>query len=330
MQLATLEAGAPGRGSSALPAASGSQRPLNRNPAAVYLASLVTSGRRSMRSQLDRAAWLLTEGRVTSALDLEWEQVRYPEVRALRSVLVEQQTLAPATINLLLAGVRGCVREAWRLGYVEAEVWVRVKEVPLVKARRLPAGRHVDTSEIKALFAGCRGRGPSGQRDAAILALLYGAGLRRAEAVAVELGDYNRAAGSVRVRSGKGAVERMAYIDGGARAAVADWLQVRGRWEGPMLAPVRGKVIEARGMSAQSLFERVRLMAARAGVAPLSPHDLRRSFVGELTNRTGDLSAVQQLVGHASIATTQRYDRRGEAVKRKVAGSLGVPYERAE
>lgn len=319
-----------GRAVSAVPAALAADAPIDRNPAALYLSSLRPAGRRGMTSQLNRAAGMLTDGRVTSALALDWARVRFQHVQALRSRMLEPRldgsVLAAATVNLTISGVRGCVRQAWLLGLVPAEVWDRVREVKPVRGPRLPAGRHVDEFEIAALFQGCEGLGHVGARDAALLALLYGGGLRRSEAVTVEAADYERARGGVRVRHGKGGAERMVYLSVGARRAVNAWLRVRGDWEGALLAPVRGDRVEQRPMTGHGVLLRVKVIAARSGVAPLSPHDLRRSFVGALCSATGDLSAVQQLAGHASVVTTQRYDRRGEAVKRKVASALRVPF----
>ena len=282
-----------------------------------------------MHQALNRAAATFTVGAVTDALELDWAQVRYQHVAALRSVMLDQQGVAPATINKVLAAVRGTVREAWRLGLVDAETLARVAGVEGVKSRRLPSGRHVEAGEVRQLFAAC-GSDPAGARDAAMLALLYGGGLRRSEAVALQLDDYDATAGTLTVRHGKGDAARQVYATNGGKDAIDSWLQVRGHHDGALLAPVgKGGRIAHRPMTPQAVMMRLRTVAERAGVRRFTPHDLRRSFVGELLDAGADVSSVQHLAGHANVSTTQRYDRRGEHAKRRAAELLHVPYQAA-
>ena len=144
-----------------------------------------------------------------------------------------------------------------------------------------------------------------------MLGLLFGCGLRRSEAVALELADY--AAGAVKVRAGKGRKERMVYPPGGARHAIEAWIALRGDWQGALLTPVlKGGHIQLRHLTDQAVMLRLRFLAQRAGISHLSPHDLRRTFVGELLDAGVDMATVQKLAGHADPATTSRYDRRPE------------------
>ena len=296
----------------------------DRNPALVYLAGRPSSvGRRGLQRSLDLAAEILSGGLATSALVLNWAEVRYPHVTALRAVLIDAGA-KPATINHVLSAVRGTLREAWRLGHIDAETLARAVDVGNVSASTLPAGRHVDAGEIAALFRAC-GDAPVGARDAAMLSLLYGCGLRRSEAVALLLDDYSE--GAVTVRRGKGRKERIVYCPAGGREAVDAWLARRGFWRGALLAPVaKGGHIRHRAITSQAVLLRLHYLADKAGVARFSAHDLRRSFVGELLDAGADISAVQQLAGHASVTTTQRYDRRPEDTKRRTAEMLHVPY----
>ena len=298
----------------------------DRNPAIVYLAGKGSvAGRRGLKRSLDRAAAILTGGLNTDASLVNWEEVRYQHVAALRAVLLDQDA-RPATINHTLAAVRGTIREAWRLGQIDAETLARITDVGNVKADTLLAGRHVDVAEIGALFRAC-GAAPVGARDAALLALLYGCGLRRSEAVALLLDDYDD--GRVNVRLGKGRKERMVFCPAGGREAIDAWIARRGPWPGALLCPVRkGGHVEHRAMTAQAVLLRLRTLAKRAHVPPFTPHDLRRSFVGELLDAGADISSVQGLAGHASTSTTQRYDRRPDEARRRAAELLHVPYAR--
>ena len=298
--------------------------PRDRNPAAVYLAGKPSAaGRRGLHNALRRATLVLTGGISKDPYAVDWPAVRYQHVAALRAVLIEQGA-RPASVNLVLSAIRGTMKDAWRLGQIDAEHLARVTDVPNVKSEQLAAGRHVEAGEIRRLFEEC-GHDPVGARDAAMLGLLYGCGLRRSEAVALELADYDD--GAVKVRAGKGRKERFVYAANGARAAVEAWIAVRGSWDGALLAPVtKGGHVQRRSLSAQAVMLRLRFLAERAKVSRLSPHDLRRSFVGELLEAGADMSMVQKLAGHADPATTARYDRRPEDAKRRTAGLLHVPY----
>ena len=297
--------------------------PPDTNPAMVYLAAKPSAaGRRGLQRSLDRAAEILTGGLATSGLLVNWPEVRYQHVQALRAVLLEQA--APATVNHVLAAIRGTMREAFNLELISADTLARITAVKNVRATRLPAGRHLSPGEIIRLFDAC-GDTPVGARDAAMLALLYGCGLRRSEAVAAQLDDYD--AGAITIRHGKGDKERVVYCQPAGQAAVDAWIARRGPWPGALLCPlVKGGHVEQRAMTAQAVLMRLRFLARRAKVKQFSPHDLRRTFVGAMLAAGADISSVQQLAGHAAVSTTARYDRRPEDAKRKAAALLPLPY----
>jgi site-specific recombinase XerD len=135
--------------------------------------------------------------------------------------------------------------------------------------------------------------------------------------------------GAVRVRSGKGNKERITYVQGMGSVSVEVWIQVRGAEPGPLFVPIhRSGKVQLRSLREQSIYDMLQRWAVGAGVAPFSPHDLRRTFAGDLLDAGADISTVQKLMGHASVNTTQGYDRRGEATKRKAASLLHIPYAR--
>jgi site-specific recombinase XerC len=291
-------------------------------PALVYLASLAPSGRRTMAARLTVAAQLLGG----DPKKVDWSALRFEHVTALRSRLSELGR-APASVNATLSALRGVARAAWQLRMMSADDFHLIAGVKNMRGSRLPAGRALTPGEIGALLDTCAGdETAAGARDAAIIALLYGAGLRRSEAAALDLAHYNSTAGELKVR-GKGDAERLMPLEAGVMAALDDWISVRGSGENPLLCPVRkGGKVELRRMSAQSIYDALLKRAGAARIQSLSPHDLRRTFASDLLDVSGDVSAVQKLLGHANVQTTMRYDRRGEAAKRKAINLLHLPY----
>jgi integrase/recombinase XerD len=211
---------------------------LDRHPVAVYLARLAPSSRRTMHAALNAIAGLVSDARC-DAWSLDWPQLRYRHTTAVRALLADGR-YAPATANRHLAALRGVLKECWRLGFLSAEELARAADLEPVRGSRLPRGRALQPGEVRALFVACEGddvkKPAMAARDAAILALLYGSGLRRAEAVGLEVADYDREAGTLKVR-GKGNKERLAHLGDAGQTALEAWLSVRGFWAGACLSP---------------------------------------------------------------------------------------------
>ena len=295
----------------------------SRNPAAVYLSGLAPGSRRTQSTALNTMAGLLSGDRST-ACSIPWHLVGYQHTQALRAVLADR--FSPATANRHLSALRGVLREAWRLGLVSAEDLARAVDLPSVRGERLPRGRALSRGELSSLFGTCRGGKAADVRDAGLMAILYAAGLRRAEVVMLDLKDYNLETGGLMVR-GKGNKDRMTFIDNGAADAVRAWLALRGEEPGPLFVPVsQTGMMGSRRMTDQAIYAILRSRAIKAEVKAFSPHDLRRSCVSDLLDAGVDISVVQRFVGHANVTTTARYDRREEHAKRKAAKSLHVPF----
>ena len=300
--------------------------PIDQHPAAVYLASLSAGSRRTMRGALDTIAGLVSGGQL-DALGLDWAALRYQHTAAIRAKLAS--TYALTTANKMLSALRGTLRAAHILGQIDAETCHRATSIKNIKGTRLPAGRDIPAGELQALVGDCEAdQSPAGVRDAAIIGLLYTCGLRRAELVKLDLADVDQDAGALRIL-GKRNKERLAYPVSGAAVALADWLALRGAEPGPLFWPInKGGKMTPRRLTTQAVYRMLCKRAKRAGIGDLSPHDLRRTFVGDLLDAGADLSTVQKMAGHANVNTTARYDRRTEATKRKAAGRLHLPYRR--
>lgn len=298
---------------------------LATNPAAVYLASLANGSRRTMQEALDTMAGMLGDG--YDALTCPWAALRFQHTAALRSQLAERY--ASATANKMFSALRGVLKAAWRLGQLTAEDYARAVDVANVTGETLPAGRALEGGELAALLRACAEDGTAaGARDAAVLALLYSCGLRRAEVTALDLGDYNQTTGALTV-SGKRNKTRLVYVINGARAALSDWLTIRGDGAGPLFLAVNksGAIRQGQRLTTQAIYNVVQKRAAEAGVENITCHDFRRTFVGDLLDAGADIATVQKLAGHASVNTTARYDRRPEEAKRRAAELLHIPYK---
>jgi integrase/recombinase XerD len=205
-----------------------------------------------------------------------------------------------------IVAVRGLHRFAAREGLVEVDAAREVR--PPTATRRLPKPLPVD--DVIALLAAAGGEdGPRAMRDRALLELLYGTGARISEAVGLDVDHVDLTAGVARLH-GKGGKDRMVPLGSFARAAVEAYL-VRGR---PALAAAgRGTPRlflnhRGSGLSRQSAWTVLRQAAERAGLTGnVSPHTLRHSFATHLIDGGADVRVVQELLGHASVTTTQVY-----------------------
>lgn len=298
-----------------------------QNPVDVYLNGLSATGRRSMAQKLNTVATILG---YADARSVEWCKLRFDRVVLIRTSL-QDGGLSPATVNATLAALRGVARAAWNLELISGDDYNRIAAVKGLRGSRLPTGRALTIGEITALFDACfHDRTAAGRRDAAMLALLLGAGLRRAECAALALNDYHAERRELIVR-GKGDKQRLMPLGQTANLAVVDWLQARGEWDGSLLCRVgKGGAIEQAGISDQAIYAAILKRGVEARVARFSPHDLRKTYASGLIDQSGDISTVSRLLGHASIETTAIYDRRGEAAKRRVADGYHLPYRKPE
>lgn len=221
---------------------------------------------------------------------------------------------------------------------MDNEDMARACDIENVKGSTLPSGRRLEHSEIRALLETCwtDANEALGIRDAALISILYSTGIRRAEIVGLNLDHYSSTEQGFQFM-GKRNKERTVYIDNGALDAWGDWLAIRGDESGAAFLPVRrGGNITRRtdenehliGITAQSIYVMLQRRVATAGLADLSPHDLRRTFITEQIEKGTDLITVASIAGHSSVDTTRRYDMRGEQAKKRAAGVINVPYKK--
>ena len=211
--------------------------------------------------------------------------------------------LGRSSVARKLSAVRSFMENAVREGRIESSP---AKTVPTPKVpKRLP--RNLTVDEVFALLDGIEGSDEAGIRDRAILEFLYATGLRVGELMSLDLEDLDLAGETVRVL-GKGNKERIVPFGSKAKSALLRWIEtsrpLRETGEaGAVFLNPRGGRLTDRSVR-RILDRRLREASVRAHV---SPHALRHSFATHLLGAGADLRAIQELLGHASLSTTQRY-----------------------
>ena len=277
-------------------------------------ANTIRSYRRDLRRYVD---YLLQRGTVDLRHVIETDVSDF--LIALRRGDPDTGATALSAVSAARAviAVRGLHRFAAAEGIIDLDVARAVK--PPTPSRRLPKSLALD--EVLALLDGAGGDaptdGPLTLRNRALLELLYSTGARISEAVGLDVDDVDTQARSVLLR-GKGGKQRLVPVGRPAIAALDAYL-VRGRPDlarrgrvGPgRSAPAQGAIfLNARGgrLSRQSAWQVLQDAAERAGItAAVSPHTLRHSFATHLLEGGADVRVVQELLGHASVTTTQIY-----------------------
>ncbi|MGM0385378.1 MAG: site-specific tyrosine recombinase XerD [Actinomycetota bacterium] len=248
-------------------------------------------------------AHLVERGITDLALAAEADVTAF--VRAVRTGADGGRPLASSSAGRLVACVRGLHRFALREGRVSEDVAAGVS--PPAAPRPLPHA--LDHAQVAALLGSVpAGPEPVPLRDRALLELLYGTGTRISEAVNLAVDDVDLDGRSVTVL-GKGSKVRVLPLGRFATEALESWM-VRGR---PVLA-ARGRGTPqvflntlGRPLSRQSAWAILQQAAARAGIDHVSPHTLRHTFATHLLQGGADVRVVQELLGHASVTTTQIY-----------------------
>jgi integrase/recombinase XerD len=220
--------------------------------------------------------------------------------------------LAPATVARRVVAARSLHR------FCTAEGLTDVDPTAVLEQPRVPAGlpKALDESTVVNIIESAAGDDPPSRRDRALLEVLYGTGARISEAVGLSLADVDLTTGTLRL-FGKGAKERVVPVGRALDAALRRWLDPGGR---DLMLPdlwarrndAEAVFINRRGgrLSRQGAWGVVRRYASAAGVsAQLSPHVLRHSCATHMLDHGADVRAVQELLGHASISTTQVYTK---------------------
>lgn len=295
-----------------------------------YLLRLGEGSRASMRAALERFSAALGAEDLDA---LEWHALTAEDVAQATGLV--RDVYAPRSAAQTAAALRGVLKVA-ALSRPEFEPARLVAAIVRARGTRQLAGRALAPGEVKGLFEAAS-RAKTSARDAAALALLYGAGLRRSEAASLLWSNVQGVPASAVTFLGKGDRERTVPLPAGTSLAVealrASVLEARAIAAGvlysPASTPTSSEIAEGSllQLSPQGIYAMVVRLRREAGlVEHTTPHDLRRSYVSDSIDSSGDPMAVARNAGHVNLATTFGYDRRGERAGIKAAASLHVPY----
>lgn len=279
------------------------------NPACVWLDGLAPTGRRSMRSLLNLSAAILRYNATADSHD--WSALRYVHVATIRATLAEQG-YAVATINMVLAALKGVAQAAFNLGQMDAEALARIRAVKGVRGDSEAAGRALSREEVRLLLDATKAHPHKARqkRDRALLLTLCGAGLRAGELVTLETRDYDVATRTLTIRQGKGRKKRVVVVAPVVGRALEAWMKVSADHDSLFCRIHRSGSIMDQPLTTAGLTGILRQLQETAQLSSFTPHDLRRTFITRLLEQGADLNIVRQLAGHSDISTTALYDRR--------------------
>lgn len=323
---------------------------LSNNPVTVYMASLAIGSRRTIENSLR----VITQvsGRGDDIFGYPWHELRYQHVQAIRSYLAENYK--HTTANKILAILKGVLKECKRLDLMTPIEYDKAVDFKQVKGNSLPTGRWISAEEMDKLIATCDTSEITGLRNRAIFYTLQ-VGLRRSEVSNLKLEDFSitksegRLYGTLKVTKAKGNKIREVPLTKVGVTAIVDYLEASGHVrvgdsEGVTTLGAsascsqsvfdRRREASSQGegylfvrsnnkkLTDQSIYNVVKWACEKAGIEDTGVHDFRRSCASNLLDKGVDLVVVQKILGHESVITTARYDRRGIEAQRKAIDLL--------
>src|SRR5271170_6890482 len=248
------------------------------------------------------------------------------------AIELEARRLAPATINLRLAAVRRLAYEASDNGLLSPDLAASIRRVEGAKKLGVRLGNWLTCAQGRRLLDAPDTRNIKGKRDHAILALLLGCGLRRAELIALKLSDLQQRDDHWAIIDlyGKGGHVRTVPVPNWVKATVDAWLAAARIEDGFIFRCVtHSGTVWGSGISEKVVWWVVRQYAKQAAIEKLAPHDLRRTCARLCHSAGGELEQIQFLLGHRSVETTERYLGSRQRIVHAVNDKLGIEPESA-
>ena len=240
---------------------------------------------------------------------------------------LEKESLSPSTINIRLAAIRKLAQEAGDNALLAPELAAGIIKVKGAPRRGVRIGNWLEQADARELLRAPIGAGKKAVRDRAVLGLLMGCALRRAELVRLQFGDVQQRAGRWVLPDlvGKGGRVRTVPVPAWAKLLLDQWTAAAGITAGPLFRSVnKGDVVSAHGFTENAVWGIVRGYAGDLELGNLAPHDLRRTCARLCRESGGVLEQIQLLLGHASIQTTMDYLGTKQNLTEAVNDRLGL------
>ena len=248
-------------------------------------------------------------------------------VQQYRAAQITAGTSA-STLNLRLSPIRKLAREMSDNGLLDPAVAAAIGRVPGVERRGTRAGNWLLKEQANALLNAPDPRTLTGKRDRAILALLLGCGLRRAELLRLNIEDLQQREGRwvFPDMEGKGNRIRTVTVPAAVKARIDQWLEAAALSGGRLFRPVNKANVLAGDeiRDEKAIWRLVMRYAKQTDLGKLAPHDLRRTCAKLCRKAGGELEQIQLLLGHASIQTTERYLGTEQALAHAVNDAIGL------
>lgn len=287
------------------------------NPALLYLVSLESKeSRRTIASRLNQFAKILgcaDWGAVDwGRMDREWLYLAREHLTATGKTT--------RTINGMYVALKGVSGQAWELGLIADRAYQRIQRTKSLKVTRVPRHNVIEPEIMRELVNACaHGEPHAGLRDAALLSIGFGCGLRRSEIVGIDIQDINQSEKRILVR-GKRNKERYVFVPGPAWEALSNWMSTLKKTEGAIFRRIwKSGQISERRLNDSAVRKILLARAELIGVEGLRPHDLRASFITMWLDAGEDVFLIAKAVSHQNVATTQIYDRRPLKAQQKLA-----------
>lgn len=253
--------------------------------------------------------------------NFKWDDLNDAVVNRMASDMI--QVSSPATVNTVICCLKGIAERLWIDDRIEAKTWQLISRIRRIHGSRISKGRMLQPDELKKLFTYCDRPDATlhDLRDAAMFAVMAYCGLRRSEVSGLRNENVFLEGKEPYVRLiGKGNKERVVPLPEEAVKRMKTWKEQRGTSSGPFfLAVTRDENIADRGLHPTTVYKICQTTAIYAKMRCWTPHDLRRTCASTLIAKGVDLTTVRDWLGHASVTSTQLYDKRSQKRLRDVA-----------